>query len=139
MPTCGTRGVLEQGPRQLLVHGGDRGEDVASGRTGSAPRPEVGGYARGADEGARREGEMARPLGGQEGVGGDAEARVVVEAAPAATLEVIQAQLVLELLVVALDPPAELGQADDGAGGGRLRHGGQPVVGRGRVARGPFD
>src|SRR5215475_16229185 len=91
-----------------------------SGRTGSAPRAEGGGYARGADEGARREGGMARPLRGQERVGGDAQAGVVVEPAPAAPFEVIQAQFVLELLVGALHSPAERGQADEGAGSGGL-------------------
>jgi hypothetical protein len=59
---------------------------------------------------------MARPLRGQEGVGGDAQARVVMEAAPAAAFEVVQAELVLELLVVTLHPPAELGQADKARG-----------------------
>ena len=46
----------------------------------------------------------------------------MVEAAPAPALEVIQAEFVLELLIVPLDPPAELGEADE-FGGDRDRRG----------------
>src|SRR5262245_3697973 len=110
-----------------------------SGRTGSAPRAEVRGYARGVDEGARAEGGMARPRGGQEGVGGDTEAAVVVEAAPAAAFKVIQPQFVLQFLVIALHAPAQLGEPDQRAGGGGLRQRGQPIVRRGGLPAGPFD
>ena len=59
---------------------------------------------------------MARTLRGQEGVGGDAQAAVVVEAAPAASLKVVQAQLVLQFLVVPLHPPTQLSETDEGPG-----------------------
>src|SRR3954471_15535468 len=46
------------------------------------------------------------------GISRDAQGRVVVEAAPAAALEVPQAQLLLQLLEVALDPPPQLRRGD---------------------------
>ena len=63
---------------------------------------------------------------------GGAECDVVVEAAPAAALEVVEPDLLLELLVVAFDPPAELGEADeldDGTLAGRFDS--QNLVGSG--------
>jgi len=41
-----------------------------------------------------------------------AERRVVVKPAPSSTFEVIEAQLALELLVVALDAPTQLREAN---------------------------
>ena len=62
-----------------------------------------------------------------------------VPAGEGAALEVVQAQAGLELAVVVLDPPADLGQADELAGGGVFGQGGQPVIrrlaGRTRMAR----
>src|SRR4051812_7265784 len=55
----------------------------------------------------------AAALGHQEAVGRDAQAGVVVEAAPAAALEVPQAELLLQLLEVALDAPAQLRRGGD--------------------------
>jgi hypothetical protein len=46
------------------------------------------------------------PLGDQEPVGCDAQRGVVVEAAPSSSFEVAEADLLLELLVIALDAPA---------------------------------
>src|SRR3954468_14639297 len=51
-------------------------------------------------------------LQGQEPVGEERQASVVVEAAPGATLEVVQAQFFLQLLVALLHRPAALPQAD---------------------------
>src|SRR6266581_9333022 len=47
----------------------------------------------------------------EEGVGGDAQCGVVVKAAPTAALEVAEAKLLFEFLVIALDAPAQLGDA----------------------------
>jgi len=44
----------------------------------------------------------------QEGVSDRAERRVMVEASPPASLEVVEADLLLQLLVVALDAPPQL-------------------------------
>jgi len=48
----------------------------------------------------------------QEAIGGDAQGRMVVKAAPTSALEVTEAELLFEFLVVALDAPAQLGDAD---------------------------
>src|SRR4051794_18220092 len=68
---------------------------------GKAKRPELRGGSRGGN---------SHPFGDQEAIGGDAQTGMVVEAAPAAALVVPEPQLLLELLVVALDAPSELGE-----------------------------
>ena len=45
----------------------------------------------------------------QESVGGDAQRGVMMEATPSSSLIVTEPKLLLEILVVALDPPAQLG------------------------------
>ena len=82
-----------------------------SGRTRRAARPVVAGPLGRPEPGPPARGKAAA-LGDEEAVGRDAERRVVVEAAPAAALEVAQTQLLLELLEVALDPPAQRGGGD---------------------------
>jgi hypothetical protein len=47
---------------------------------------------------------MGQPLRGEERVRSNAERGVMMEASPAPAFEVIQPQLVLELLIVTLDP-----------------------------------
>ena len=59
----------------------------------------------------RRRGEGA-PLGDQESVGGDPERRVMMEAAPAASFVMPEAEFLFQVLVVALDPPAQFDQID---------------------------
>lgn len=49
---------------------------------------------------------------GEEGLGGGHEGDVVMPARPGSSLEVVQAQAVLEFSVVVLDAPADLGQTD---------------------------
>src|SRR5437899_1135226 len=83
-----------------------------SGRTGSAPRRETFGYARGRQEGPRLRGKMRQPLRGEKRVRRDAECGVMVEAPPASPFEVIEPQLVLQLLVVPLDTPAQHREPD---------------------------
>src|SRR5215218_2411158 len=57
----------------------------------------------------------------------------------AASLVVSQAQLLFQLLVIALDPPAQFGQIDQAIEGHVRREGGQPILGGFGVALGPFD
>jgi hypothetical protein len=45
---------------------------------------------------------------------------MMMEASPPATFEMIEAELVFEFLVVALDPPAQVGQTDEGGQRRRL-------------------
>ena len=75
----------------------------------------------------------------EEGVSGDAQRGVMVKAAPAAALEMAEAKLLFEFLVIALDAPAQLGHAHqllERGGGGQ---GTQEVFGRCGLAGGPFD
>src|SRR5712691_11930039 len=64
---------------------------------------------------------------------------MMMEPPPAAALEVIQAQLILELLIVALDAPAELGEADEGGDRGRRRQGREPILCGLAFPSRPFD
>ena len=62
-----------------------------------------------------------------------------MEAAPAAAFEVTEPDLLLELTVIALDPPAQLGQTDQIRQGRRLGQRGQPVFGRSLFGVRPFN
>src|SRR3989442_5702705 len=83
-----------------------------SGRTGSAPRDETFGYARGLEEGHRLRGEMRQPLCGKKRVRRNTERGVMVETPPASPFKMIEPQLVLQLLVVPLDAPAQHRELD---------------------------
>ena len=63
----------------------------------------------------------------------------MVEAAPAAAFVVPEPNLLLELLVVALDAPAQLGEIDQALEGDLLGQAGKPVLGRLGFAFRPFD
>src|SRR5215210_3625880 len=64
---------------------------------------------------------------------------MVVEAAPAAALVVPKPQLLLELLVVALDAPPELGEFDHAREADLLRQRREPVLGGLLLALRPLD
>src|ERR1700761_4545322 len=64
---------------------------------------------------------------------------MMVKAAPAAAFVVAKPELLLEVLVVALDPPAPLGLPDQGREGGVGRQGGEPVFGRFGLPLWPLD
>ena len=63
----------------------------------------------------------------------------MMEAAPAASLVMSQAEFLFQLLIIALDPPAQLGQIDQAIEGHVRRDGGQPILGGLGVALGPLD
>ncbi len=63
----------------------------------------------------------------------------MVEAAPAAALVMAKAEFLLEFLVIALDPPAQLGEIDQAFERGVIREVGEPVLGRFPLVRRPFD
>ena len=52
-----------------------------------------------------------------------------MKAPPAAPLEVVETEFLLELLVIALDPPAQLGQPDEPVDWRVGREAGKPVLG----------
>src|SRR6266536_1845554 len=64
---------------------------------------------------------------------------MMMEASPAAALEMTQPELVLELLIVALDPPTQLGEADELGERGRLRQRREPILRGLRVLSRPLD
>src|SRR5712691_4578270 len=64
---------------------------------------------------------------------------MMMKAAPAPALEMIEPELVLELLIVALDAPTQLGEADEVGDGRGLRQGREPIfLGLGFAPR-PLD
>src|ERR1700738_1199846 len=64
---------------------------------------------------------------------------MVMEASPASALEVSQSKLLLQLLIVTLDAPAQLGQVDETLKGDVLWQRGRPVFGRLLLAFWPFN
>jgi len=63
----------------------------------------------------------------------------MMEAAPAASLVVPQAEFLFQLLIIALDAPAQLRQIDQTLEGHVRREGGKPIFGGLGIALGPFD
>src|SRR6266542_3145484 len=78
------------------------------------------------------------PEHGGEGLGEDGEGDVAVPAGERAALEVGQAEAGFQLAVVVLDPPPDLGQADQLGDGGGLREVRQPVASGLAGCGGPF-
>ena len=58
-------------------------------------------------------------------VSGDTECRMMVEAAPPASVIIAKAEFLLELLIIALDPPPQLCQIDQTIEGGIFGQGGK--------------
>jgi hypothetical protein len=64
---------------------------------------------------------------------------MMVEASPATAFEMTEADLLLELEIVALDAPAQLGLADEIGELGLHRQGREPILGRFALALRPLD
>ena len=79
------------------------------------------------------------PLGDQEAIGCDAQRGVVMEASPAAPLEMPEPDLLLELLIVALDAPTQLGHVHQRAERNVVRKRGEPIFGLRFLALWPLD
>lgn len=75
----------------------------------------------------------------QRAIGGDTEAGVVVEAPPPSAFVVAQSQFLLELLIVSLDPPTQLGGVDELGDCSVGRQGGEPILARLDLAFRPLD
>jgi hypothetical protein len=77
-----------------------------------------------------------RPTKGEETVCHGAQRAVVMKASPRSAFEVVEAKLLLEFLVVALDAPAKFGQAHERGDAGAQWQIGQPeLIGCVGVAR----
>ena len=63
----------------------------------------------------------------------------MVKTTPSAPLEVAEPDLLLELLIIALDAPAQFGEVDEVAEGDIVWQSREPVFGRLILALGPFD
>src|SRR5258707_1143801 len=63
----------------------------------------------------------------------------MVKASPASSLVMAESEFLLEFLVVALDPPAQLGEIDEFVEWNVLRQRGEPVFGRLFLVFRPFD
>ncbi|OHC13082.1 MAG: hypothetical protein A2002_07975 [Pseudomonadales bacterium GWC1_66_9] len=85
------------------------------------------------------QGLTAQALPEQKTIGGDAQAGMVVEPPPTTPLVMPQPQVLLEILVVALDTPAQMGDAYQFRQRRVLHERGQPVAGRLVLRGGPFD
>jgi hypothetical protein len=85
------------------------------------------------------EGGKAGSVRCQEPAGGDAERRVVMEPASATPFELIETELLLEFLVVPLDPPPDFGPPDQHLHRGIRWQGREPALRRSRFSLGPLD
>src|SRR5712691_10342640 len=64
---------------------------------------------------------------------------MMMKAAPATALEMVEPELILELLIVALDAPTQLGEADEVGDGRGLRQGREPILRGLRFGLRPLD
>src|SRR3954454_23397812 len=111
-----------------------------SGRIGGAAGSITCGKAKRRElRGGPSRGGNSHPFGDQEAIGCDAKRGVMVEAAPAAALEVPEPQFLLEFLVVAFDAPPELGKFDQALEADVLRQRREPVFGRLLLSFRPLD
>src|ERR1700721_3853723 len=78
-------------------------------------------------------------FGDKKAVSRYAQRRMVMKAAPAAPLEMPQAEFLLELLVIALDSPTQFGEAHELLGRCVSRHRTQEVLARLDFSFGPLD
>src|SRR3954463_7321358 len=78
--------------------------------------------------------DFARERGSHNAQGG-----VMMKAAPAPSFIMIEPKFLLEILIIPLNPPAQLGPVNQIDQGGRRRQGREPVLGRLLVARRPLD
>ena len=85
------------------------------------------------------EGGDGASFGDQKAVGGNTEGGMVVEAAPPAPLIITKAEFLLQLLIIALDPPSPLCEIDQTFEGDILGQSGKPILGRLGFSLRPLD
>src|ERR1700726_850318 len=112
-----------------------------SGRIGGASGSVTVGNGRSRE----RRGEMwsrggdGASFGDQKAVGGNTEGGMVVEAAPPAPFIITKPELLLQLLIIALDPPSQLCDINQTFEGDILWQSGKPILGRLGFFWGPPD
>src|ERR1700694_5631647 len=111
-----------------------------SGRNGGSSGSVTVGYGR---VGGKSGGKISRGgnrllFGDQESVRRDAHRGMMVEATPPASFVVPEPDLLLELLIIALDAPPQLGGVDQIAEGVVSRRGREPILVRLFLALGPL-
>src|SRR6516165_11916418 len=79
------------------------------------------------------------PLGDQEPIGCDRHRAVMMKASPGAPLIMAEADFLFELLIIALDSPAQLGEIDEFAERHVVVDCRKPEFGGRRFILGPFD
>ena len=101
-----------------------------SGRSGGASGSVTLGKGRFFEDmsGARSRGGKSRPFGDQESISGNAHRRVMMEPSPASSFEMTEPDLLLQLLIIALDAPAHHGDIDHALEPGVLGQRGQPRI-----------
>jgi hypothetical protein len=112
-----------------------------SGRNGGSPGSVTVGYGKFREQrGATRSGGGNRlPFGDQESIGRDAKSGVMVEATPPPPFKMPEPDLLFELLIIALDTPAQLGGIDQVAEWDVFRQGREPIFGWRVLALRPLD
>src|SRR4051795_1505591 len=96
------------------------------------------GVARALGVGIARQGGKTS-LANEEAIGRNAQGGVMMKAAPAASFIMVEPKFLLEILIIPLNPPAQLGHVNQIDQGGRRRQGREPVLGRLLVALRPLD
>src|SRR6202045_5035757 len=111
-----------------------------SGRIGGASGSVTVGNGRSRE----RRGEMwsrggdGASFGDQKAVGGNTESGMVVEAAPPAPFIITKPEFLLQLLIIALDPPSQLCEINQTFEGDILWQSGKPILGRLRLSFRPI-
>src|SRR3954465_11901823 len=96
------------------------------------------GVAQALGVGSALEGEKTS-LANEEAIGRNAQGGVMMKAAPAPSSIMIEPQFLLDILIIPLNPPAQLGPVNQIDQGGGRRQGREPVLRRLRVALRPLD
>src|SRR6266478_4694534 len=78
-------------------------------------------------------------FGDQKAVGGNTECGMVVEAAPPAPFIITEAEFLLQLLIIALDPPSQLCEINQTVERDILGQSGKPIFGRFGFLLRPLD
>ena len=88
---------------------------------------------------AAAEGGDGAAFGDQKAVGGKTKGGMVVKAAPAAPFVIAETEFPFQLLIIALDPPSQLGEINQTLEADILGQSGKPILGRLGFSFRPLD